>query len=142
MSTTITPPVRKSIEVSVPPERAWEAFTAEIGAWWPTDTHALSPGEVAELVLEGRVGGQWYELTTTGARNLVATVLAWEPPALLRVEWQVSGDPTTEIEVRFTPCGTGTRVELEHGGWPDEERRGSYDEGWEMVLGRYAAHAG
>jgi uncharacterized protein YndB with AHSA1/START domain len=52
----------------------------------------------------------------------------------------------TEIEVRFSPEGDGTRVDLEHRGFERlggaaQEARGSYSEGWVLVLGRYAEAA-
>lgn len=46
--------------------------------------------------------------------------------------------------MRFSPQGEATRVELEHRGWNrygdrGPEARGSYDGGWEQVLGAYVA---
>jgi uncharacterized protein YndB with AHSA1/START domain len=142
MSATTIGPVRRTVGVDCDPATAWRVFTEELGAWWPTETHAIAAGAVAELAIEPRVGGEWYELSTTGERNLVATVLAWEPPHRLVVAWKVDPErPATEVEVRFVPYedGSGTRVELEHRGWADDESRGSYDQGWELVLGRYVA---
>ena len=52
------------------------------------------------------------------------------------LEWKVnSAAPPTEVEVRFSPDGDGTRVELEHRGWEQyptggADERGSYDTGW------------
>ena len=48
----------------------------------------------------------------------------------------------TEVEVRFTPEGDGTRVELEHRGFerlgePAEEAHKSYSEGWPTVFQDY-----
>ena len=34
-------PVRKSVHVAAPPDRAFEVFTAGIGRWWPK-THSIS----------------------------------------------------------------------------------------------------
>ena len=52
-----------------------------------------------------------------------------------------------ELEVRFTSAGRGTRVELLHTGWERLSDRmaeisGHYDDGWDLVLGRYAETAG
>ena len=38
--------------------------------------------------------------------------------------------------MRFAADGDATRVELEHRGWEKPEDRTSYDEGWEVVLGK------
>ena len=51
--------------------------------------------------------------------------------------------------MRFTADGSGTRVDLEHRHWErlgaaGAEARASYggENGWEMVIGRYAAPLG
>jgi hypothetical protein len=45
-------------------------------------------------------------------------VTAWDPPSRFAVDWHVSPDVVgSEVEVRFTPAGDETRVELEHRGW-------------------------
>ena len=44
--------VEKSVTVSVPVERAFEVFTAEIGTWWPLRTHAVDT-ERSETVVMG-----------------------------------------------------------------------------------------
>ena len=62
-------------------ERAFEAFTREIGSWWPLDQLALHPGKVREVICEEQEGGEVYEISTDGERSHWATVLAWAPPA-------------------------------------------------------------
>jgi hypothetical protein len=57
-----------------------------------------------------------------------------------------AGSPATDLEVRFSPEGDGTRVELTHGGWERygdraDESFGSYNSGWDTVLGRYVEKA-
>ena len=72
-------------------------------------------------------------------------VLAWDPPNVLTLEWSVNqtdDEPPTELEVRFTAEGDGTRVDLEHRGWErlsvnGDERRADYDNGWPGVLDAY-----
>ena len=126
-------------------------FTRQIGSWWPLETHALHPGEVGEVVWEEREGGEVYEISTRGEKSHWATLTAWSPPNGLTIAWQVdpTADVATEVEVRFTAEGDGTRVNLEHRGWErlgavGAEARESYgsENGWEMVIGRYAAQAG
>ena len=140
--TTIPGAVTKAITVACPPERAFTVFTREIGSWWPTETHSLHPGEVEEVVWEEIEGGAVYEIATSGERAQWATVLRWEPPHRLVIAWQVNPDRLgTEVEVRFTPDGDGTRVELEHRGWENlsdgAELRAGYETGWDHVLGRF-----
>jgi hypothetical protein len=67
MTETMTiAPVVKTVHVACGPDRAFEAFTREIGSWWPLETHALHPGKVREVVWEERAGGEIYEMSTEG----------------------------------------------------------------------------
>lgn len=134
-------PVVKSLTVAQPVEHAFAMFTRGIGSWWPTDTHALDPAAVADVVFEERVGGRVLEVTTTGDQHVWATVLTWEPPHRLVLSWEVDPDRLgTEVEVRFTPTdgGAGTRVDLEHRGFDrlvdGAEMRARYEPGWDAVL--------
>ena len=148
MTETMTiAPVQKTVHVACSPERAFEVFTRQIGSWWPLGEYALHPGEVREVVWEQREGGEVYEISTGSEKSHWATVTAWSPPAGFTIAWHVNPDAETEVEVRFTPDGDGTRVDLEHRCWERlgaaaAESRESYNGGWNEVLGRYAAQAG
>ncbi len=142
--TTAFAPITKSLSVTCDTETAFRLFTHEIGTWWPVDTHARNAGEVAEVVWEEHEGGEVYEISLTGERCRWATVLTWEPPHRLVIAWQVNPDRLgTEVEVRFTPDGGGTRVDLEHRGWERltaaTDDHAGYDTGWDEVLGRFTA---
>ena len=119
MSTTILPPVRKSIRVNTAPARAFESFTAGMRRWWRAD-YSINQSPIGDIVMEPRAGGRWFERGEDGSECQWGTVLAWEPPARLLLAWQITADwrfdPDlhTEVEVRFTPDGGGTLVELEH----------------------------
>jgi uncharacterized protein YndB with AHSA1/START domain len=150
MSTTATTDVRKSVEVGVAPERAWAVFTEEMGTWWPLATHSIgAEGDATPdgIVVEGRVGGSIYE--TIGVdRRTWGTVVEWEPPTRLCVEWMVTPSATTRWTATFTRTSVGTRVDLVHVGFEthgpkaDEVRRAyGADDGWTYVLGRFAAVA-
>ena len=97
------------------------------------------------MVFEPREGGRVYERDENGRTSVWATVVRYEPPHRLVLEWKVGVEqpPYTEVEVRFTAAGGATRVELEHRGWerlaPQKrrDRAASYDAGWTRVLGRY-----
>ena len=130
--------IRKSIMVGVPLERTFELFTARIGEWWPLETHSIGGERAETAILEGRAGGRFYERIEGGKEADWANVLDWNPPNGFTLEWKV--DPTClgEVEVRFTPEGDGTRVDLEHRGWGGAvDKRRSYDEGWPQVLDRF-----
>ena len=143
-------PVRKSISVKAPPERAFEVFTAQMTRWWHPDHH-IGKSPLKAAVVEPRVGGRWYEVGEDGTTCDWGKVLVWEPPARVVFAWQLTGewkyDPefVTEVEVRFIPEGSGTRVELEHRniepyGEHAEAVRASLDSpgGWAGGLGLFA----
>ena len=123
MSTqSVTAPVRTSIVVAAPQERAFAVFTAEIGSWWPADKHLLQ-GELAEMEFQPRAGGRIIDRAVDGTESCWARVLAYEPPNRvvfswdISLSWQIETDPekTSEVEVRFIAEGDArTRVELEH----------------------------
>lgn len=135
--------IRKTVTVDCAVEEAFRVFTADALSWWPVETHSIHE-DVDEIVFEPRVGGAVYEIGTSGERGHWATVLEWEPPHRLVLAWNIlerEGD-LTEVEVRFLPEGEATRVELEHRGWENvaldgPAKRGSYDIGWDAVLGKY-----
>jgi uncharacterized protein YndB with AHSA1/START domain len=135
--------IRKTVTVDCAVEEAFRMFTAEALSWWPVETHSINV-EVDEIVFEPVVGGGVYEVGRNGERGHWATVLQWEPPTRLVLAWNIlerEGD-ATEVEVRFSPEGSGTRVELEHRGWEDVEdeapaKRSNYETGWDFVLGTY-----
>ena len=121
MNRVITPaPVRKSVLVRAPVERAFEVFTSGIGRWWPK-THHIGASEMQAPVIEPRPGGRWFERGVDGVECEIGRVLVWEPPSRLVLAWQLNAewkyDPQliTEVEVQFTPTEPrATRVELTH----------------------------
>ncbi|HZN21914.1 MAG TPA: SRPBCC family protein [Gaiellaceae bacterium] len=137
--------VRKVVTVDCAVEEAFRVFTEDAMSWWPVATHSIHE-TVREIVFEPREGGEVYEVSTAGEKGHWATVTGWDPPARLVLAWNILERPgeQTEVEVRFTPEGDGTRVELEHRGWEAvaegaAEKRADYDTGWGHVLGRYEA---
>ncbi len=147
MTTQTDLTVRKSVLVNCSPEAAFHVFTERKTDWWPYETHAASGEKPAEVIYEPKVGGRVYDRLEDGRENQWGSVLAWEPPYRLRIEWNVNpANPATELEVRFTPENGGTRVELEHSGWERygdqaQESFSSYNSGWDLVLGLYVEAA-
>jgi uncharacterized protein YndB with AHSA1/START domain len=141
-------PVRKSVTVERTPAEAFEIFTGRLAQWWPLHTYSLGQERARSCVLEPRVGGEVYELDTAGVRSSWGRVLVWEPPGRLVLSWHPGVEPEAaqEVEVRFTPNGSGTLVELEHRGWARlgaraRDARDTYEGGWTGVLGEYFAGA-
>jgi uncharacterized protein YndB with AHSA1/START domain len=106
--------IRKTVTVDCAVEEAFRVFTADAISWWPVETHSIH-ASVDEIVFEPRVGGAVYEIGTNGERGHWATVLEWEPPHRLVLAWNILAleESPTEVEVRFSPAGSGTRVDLE-----------------------------
>jgi uncharacterized protein YndB with AHSA1/START domain len=146
-------PIHASVAVRAGQERAFEVFTAGLDTWWPLETHSRAvdqfEGVKAERVeFEGRVGGRVIEHLSDGQALSWGEVLVWQPPSRFVLAWKpnASDRPPTELEVRFTPQGDGTLVEIEHRGWERlgeiaEEARASYGENWQRVIDRFGEAA-
>jgi uncharacterized protein YndB with AHSA1/START domain len=138
---TALEPIRKQIAVECDVESAFKTFTEDIATWWPVASHSITGDGTP--VFEQRSGGRVYEQTRDGQERDWATILVFEPPHRVVLEWKVnSAAPPTEVEVRFSADGERTRVELEHRGWEayasgGVEERGSYGSGWPVVLDKY-----
>jgi hypothetical protein len=114
-------PVIRTVAVKALPERAFEAFTAQMGAWWPK-THSIAAQPFVAVVIEPHVGGKWFERDADGAETQWGKVLAWDPPGRVLLAWQIGAnwayDPEliTEVEMTVVDQGDGTTlVRLEHG---------------------------
>ena len=137
--------IRKSIRVERSPEISFKAFCEEIGQWWPKGP-SFGGKDLADLRIEGRVGGRFYERYTDGTEFDIGQVTAYRSPTLVAFTWRAPGwDGATQVEVRFLADGVGTRVELEHSGWEQadalREFRKNYDGGWDTMLRHYLEHA-
>ena len=113
-------PIRKSIVVKATAEKAFSTFTAGIARWWPA-AYTIGTSPQADVVMEPRAGGRWFERGQDGSECDWGKVLVWDPPRRVLVTWQIGGDwqyhvdMITEMEVTFTALGTReTRVEFEH----------------------------
>jgi uncharacterized protein YndB with AHSA1/START domain len=152
--TIMLSPVRKSVRVSAPLQRAFEVFTAVIGAWWPK-SHHIGAADLESRVIEPRAGGRWFERGVDGVECEIGRVPVWDPPSRLVLAWQVTADwkfdPSliSEVEVRFVADGPNTtRVELEHrnldrfGDRADVFRQQiDSPDGWAGLLKIFAQHA-
>ena len=146
-------PVKHSIVVEAPIERAFKVFTEDFGSFKPRE-HNLLAVPIAETVFEPRAGGNVYDRGVDGSECRWARVLAFEPPNRVVLSWDISPrwqietnpDKTSEWEVRFiaeTP--NRTRLELEHRhlerhreGWEGVRDGVEGDQGWPLFLRRFA----
>ena len=125
-------PVAATVHIDAPPERVWEYFTRPeaIVRWM---------GEYA--LLEPEPGGQ-FTVDVQGA-PVRGRFLRLKPPHRLLFSWGYAGSDrlppgTSTVEVRLTPDGSGTRVDLEHRDLPSAEQPG-HATGWTHYLARLAA---
>jgi len=138
MSTTTIEAVHKTVLVDFAPAEAFELFTGGIATWWPVGTHSYGGDEVTDVVFEAQAGGRVYEVTAAGEQDW-ARVRSVDRPHGFVLDWLIGDAAGTEVEVRFTPEGAGSRVELEHRGFGASDPRERYASGWDVVPAPYVA---
>lgn len=113
--------VRKTLEVRAPLAIAFRVFAEDMTSWWDLESHHVGKAKAVAAVVEPFAGGRWFERGEDGSECDWGKVLAWEPPGLLLLQWQLDADFKydarlhTEVEVRFTALDDGrTHVALEH----------------------------
>jgi uncharacterized protein YndB with AHSA1/START domain len=103
-------PRRDGDQLALRYERRYEATPDEV---WSavTDPDSIKRWLFADSVIEPRVGGAfrltWDEDHTTGS------VLAWEPPKLLEVEW-LESDLQSILRIEISAVEDGTLLVLDH----------------------------
>ena len=117
----MTSRVLVALRVKATPERAFEAFVAEIGAWWrPNGLFQTTPREPGRLAFEPGAGGRLTETLASGKVFEIGRITAWDPPSRLGFSYRQANFPPdlqTDVEVRFEPVGEETRVSVEHRGF-------------------------
>jgi uncharacterized protein YndB with AHSA1/START domain len=148
--------VRIEITVEAPIEKAFGVFTERIDTWWPRGYH-IGATDMAEAVVEPRVGGRWYERSVDGSECGWGEVLAWDPPNHVALSWALSPawqqvdhpEQASRIDVRFTADGSNTTtVTLVHSGlsrhgkgWESMRDTVAGPSGWGAILDGYAKTA-
>jgi uncharacterized protein YndB with AHSA1/START domain len=143
-------PVKRTLRVAVPIDRAFRVLTEKMHTWWPA-THHISKKGFTEIVVEPYAGGRWFERADDGEECEWGKVLVWEPPKRivfswnLQSDWRYSPDMARASEVSFEFVSEGsesTRVEFAHShierhgeGW--EKIHKGVDAGWIEVLAPY-----
>lgn len=137
-------PIKKTITVPVSMDQAFGVFTAQIGSWWPHETHSIGGIHTETVIIEEGVGGRLYEVVDDGSEHDWGAVLIWDPPRQVTLSWHVGLGPDvyTEVDVTFEATDGGTIVHLEHRNWERLADKGvamraQYDDGWNPVLARY-----
>ena len=109
-----------ALRVRATPERAFEAFVAEIGQWWrPNPLFPTTPRAPGRLAFEPHLGGRLTETLANGKVFEIGRITAYDPPERLIFSYRQAnfpGELNTEVEVRFESLGEETRVSVEHRG--------------------------
>lgn len=145
----MTEPIRISLRLTCPPERAFSLWTDGVSLWWPP-AHTVSGDPGTEVVFEAAKGGRIFERTAGGEEIDWGRILVWEPSARLVYSWHLRADETdaTEVDIGFSalPDG-GCQLEIVHRGWerlgargPDWRDRNR--RGWAGLLPHFAGACG
>jgi uncharacterized protein YndB with AHSA1/START domain len=149
----VTSRVLVSVRVNASPERAFRAFTEEIGAWWrPNALFATTPRAPGRLTFEE---GRLVERLANGRVFEIGQVTVWAPGERLAFSWRQASFPPdlkTEVEVRFEAVGAETRVTVEHSGFdrvpadnvarhgfPDQALLARLADWWRVLLSAYSS---
>jgi uncharacterized protein YndB with AHSA1/START domain len=155
----VTSRVLVALRVKATPERAFAAFTGEIGLWWrPNGLFQTTPRAPGVLAFEPGPEGRLTETLANGKVFEIGRVLVWAPPDRLVFSWRQANFPldlTTEVEVSFVAVGDETRVSVEHRGFDqvpaDSVARHGFPDGallmrlaewWRSLLSSYDARLG
>jgi uncharacterized protein YndB with AHSA1/START domain len=136
--------VHETVDVESSVEDAFTFFTTRMGEWWPLDKASYGGDRAMDIFLEPRVGGRFFERFVDGDELQVGSVIACDAPDRIVFTWHTADwEGETEVEVRFTPIGGGTRVDLEHRGFerigpmgPDVAAK--FRGGWPGVIQSFA----
>lgn len=141
----VADPIVHRVTVPAPPRRAFDAFTADLAAWWnPLLTADAGTFRGADLPPHpGEDATFWHD----GDRSYrIGTVTTWRPGDRFEMSFSLAMpmDHPSTLRVDFEPVGAdgaSTAVTITHGGWdPDNVvHRERYTE-WPDLLRRYAAH--
>jgi uncharacterized protein YndB with AHSA1/START domain len=127
-------PLTASMHIEASPEQVFEYFVSpEAIVRWMGDYALLepSPGGAFEVDINGvPIRGRYLEV---------------EPPHRLLISWGHAGSDrlppgASTVEVRLSPAGGGTRVEIEHRDLP-QDMRDAFGRGWPHFVARLAVAA-
>ena len=127
-------PLTASVHIEAAPEQVFEYFTSpDALVRWMGDHAVLhqTPGGAFEVDINGvPVRGRYLEV---------------EPPHRLLISWGHAGSDrlppgASTVEVRLSPAGGGTQVEIEHRDLPADLRAG-FGRGWPHFVQRLAVAA-
>lgn len=115
--------IHVSIEIAVPPARLFEIFVGDIDRWWRRGPeYRFFPPWEGEIRFEqnGTTRLVHRDGEDPARRHVIGEVTCWQPGERLSFTFRLpnfTADQETQVDIRFTPTGEGTRLELTHTGW-------------------------
>ena len=106
--------IHKSIRVERPPATAFKVFCEEIGQWWPKGP-SFGGKDLADLRIEARVGGRFYERYVDDTEYDIGQVTAYQPPGRVAFTWRAelggrdAGRSAIHRGRRRAACGAGAQ---------------------------------
>jgi len=78
-----------AVRVAATPQRAFDAFTSDIGLWWrPNGLFEFTRGKSGTLMFEPGLNGWLIEAYDDGSEFEIGRITAWEPPHRLALTWR------------------------------------------------------
>ena len=108
-------------------------------------SHSISSGNgetAVDLVIEGKAGGDIYEISSTGERYDWGTITVFKPGKAFTMTWHLGNHKNmgTLVTVTFSSDSNNeTDVVLRHDNWEilgdgAQEKRNNYNDGWVKVF--------
>jgi uncharacterized protein YndB with AHSA1/START domain len=141
--------IRKQIDLKASPARVWLALTdaGEFGTWFRVrmETPFVVGQKASGHITHPGYEHVRFEVLVEEMRPQERFVLRWHPYAIdPKVDY--SGEPTTRIEFRLEPLGTGTRLTVTESGFdaiPAHRRAEAFrmnDGGWAAQMENIRQH--
>lgn len=137
--------IEKSVMLPLTPAAAFELFTTRVSEWWPADRRHLKDSSSRLFML---ASGRFYERASDGTELDLGRVRIWESPHRVVLDFFIGTDAAhpTEVEIRFTAEGAGTRVTVrhrptDHSAEDWDKRAPLYERSWDAVLAALHASA-
>lgn len=128
----LTMDIEKTYELPFPPEQVYAA--------WVSSRTVIAPATAMDI--DPVVGGHYrliMENPDFTGRN-EGVFLAVEPGRHVRYTWEWNNDgKVTEIDVTFSAVEAGTRIEIRHTGFDNEESAEMHSSGWDSYISGFTA---